>query len=117
MTYTIVLEEMEFRAQHGCYDLEKQVGNKFLVTLAMDAVLDEAAAEDDVTKTINYLTVYETVEREMKIPSDIIENVALRILDALYSDFPQLSKATVTVSKVAPPLGGKVAKASVTLTK
>ena len=57
MIYTITLDEMEFKAYHGCYDLEKLVGNRFLVSISLDAELDEAAHADDVTKTINYLRV------------------------------------------------------------
>lgn len=117
MVYTITLEDMEFKAYHGCYDLEKVVGNRFLVTVSMDADLDGAARADDVNKTINYLSVYALVAREMGQKSDIIENVAVRIVDALYVTFPELVKVSVTVSKIAPPLGGKVKKASVTLTR
>ena len=43
MIYTITLDEMEFKAYHGCYDLEKLVGNRFLVSISLDAELDEAA--------------------------------------------------------------------------
>ena len=117
MIYTITLEDMEFKAYHGCYDLEKVVGNRFLVTVSMDAELDRAARADDVNKTINYLSVYGIVTREMEQKSDIIENVAVRIIDALYIAFPELVKVTATVSKIAPPLGGKVKKVSVTLTR
>ena len=28
MLYTIELHQMEFRAYHGCYDLEQKVGNR-----------------------------------------------------------------------------------------
>lgn len=115
--YTITIEDMEFKAYHGCYDLEKVVGNRFLVTVSMDAELDAAARADDVNKTINYLSVYGIVAGEMERKSDIIENVAVRIIDALYSAFPQLVKVSATVSKLAPPLGGKVKKVSVTLTR
>lgn len=108
---------MEFKAYHGCYDLEKVVGNRFLVTVSMDAELDAAAQADDVNKTINYLSVYALVAEQMKHKSDIIENVAVRIMDALYISFPQIVKATVAVSKLAPPLGGKIKKVSVTITR
>ena len=30
MIFTIKLENMEFRASHGCYELEKRVGRYFL---------------------------------------------------------------------------------------
>ena len=102
MIYTITLDEMEFKAYHGCYDLEKLVGNRFLVSISLDAELDEAAHADDVTKTINYLRVYAIVAECMKQKSDILENVTLRHVRA-------------TVSKLAPPLGGKIRKVSVTL--
>lgn len=117
MIYTITLEDMEFKAYHGCYDLEKVVGNRFLVSVSMDAELEGAARADDVNKTINYLSVYKLVAEQMAVKSDIIENVAVRIVDSLYVSFPQLVKVSVTVSKLAPPLGGKIKKVSVTLTR
>ena len=117
MIYTITLDEMEFKAYHGCYDLEQRVGNRFEVTLSIttDAELDEAAHADDVTKTINYLRVYAIVAECMKQKSDILENVTLRIIEALYAEFPLLRHVRATVSKLAPPLGGKIRKVSVTL--
>lgn len=115
MIYRIELEDMEFKAYHGCYELEKIVGNRFLVSVALDADLGEAAEADDVSKTINYLTVYDLVERQMSIKSDIVENVALRIVNALFEEFTSLERVEATVSKLAPPLGGKVRKVSVTL--
>ena len=33
MEYRIVLQRMEFRALHGCYELERKVGNRFTVDL------------------------------------------------------------------------------------
>jgi dihydroneopterin aldolase len=116
-TGLIEIENMEFYAFHGCYELEKQVGNRFLVTVALEADLSEAVAGDDVNRTINYLEVYNLTAAEMEIPSDILEHVAGRILDALCRRFPKLSRATVKVSKMNPPLGGPVEKASVTLTR
>ena len=41
MEYRIVLNRMEFRAFHGCYDLEQQVGNRFTVDLEITAELGE----------------------------------------------------------------------------
>lgn len=117
MKAVIELENMEFRASHGCYDLEKVVGNRFLVNVAIEADVSEAAENDDITKSVNYLTAYNIVSEQMKQPSDIIENVAMRIIDALYRELSGIEKITVKVSKLAPPLGGKVEKASATLTK
>ena len=112
----IELEDMEFYAAHGCYDLEQKVGNRFIVGLEMTVDVGTAALEDDITKTVNYLTVYELVAEQMAQPSRILENVARRILESLRSNFPeQLKSAAVKVSKLAPPLGGPLSRVSVTM--
>ena len=117
MKAIIELENMAFHARHGCYELEKVVGNRFLVSAWIEADIAEAAANDDLGKSINYLTVFEIVRGQMAVPSNILEAVAARIIDALYGEFPHISKVTVKVSKLAPPLGGKVDKVSVTLSR
>ena len=38
MSLTVIeLENMEFQAFHGCYELERQVGNRFLVSVRLYA--------------------------------------------------------------------------------
>ena len=73
MEYRIVLNRMEFRAFHGCYDLEQQVGNRFTVDLEITAELGEVASEDCVEKAVNYLLVYETVREQMRVTQRTIE--------------------------------------------
>ena len=108
---------MEFRAPHGCYDLEKVVGNRYEVTLRMEVEIGDAPESDELLKSVNYLSVYEQVVEEMQKPSNILENVAWRILERIHSAFPQIVTSSIKVSKLAPPLGGKVQKVSVTLSK
>lgn len=118
MTLSLIeLENMEFHAFHGCYPLEQVVGNHFLVSVTIEANLREAAYSDNVADTINYLSVYEAVEREMKVTSHILEHLTARIVDAIYDISPLCRKVTVKVSKLSPPLGGKIDKASVTMYK
>lgn len=117
MKAVIELENMSFHALHGCYDLEKVVGNRYLVDLRLEVEAGEAAANDDLSKSIDYLAAYEVVGEQMARPSNILENVAHRILSALYTTFPTLEHATVKVSKLAPPLGGKIEKVSVTMSR
>ena len=113
MEYRIVLTRMEFHALHGCYELERKVGNRFTVDLELTAELGHAATDDDVRKTVNYLTAYEVVEMQMRITQHTIERVATNIIEAIYATFPQVRHVKCTVSKLAPPLGGKLEKVSV----
>lgn len=117
MITTIHLENMEFKAYHGCYELEKIVGNNFSVDLTVESEIGDAAQRDDITGTVSYLTLFEIVRDQMAITSDIVENVAYRIIEAVYAEFPQVLKVTARVSKLAPPLGGKIEKVSATLSR
>ena len=113
--YTINLEGIYLRAYHGCYDLEQQVGNRFRVDIAIRTPLNDLAESDDVTKAVNYLTVYEIVERTMKRTQRTIEAAASNIIEAIREAFPEIVEVECTVSKIAPPLGGKIDRVSVTL--
>ena len=113
----IKLEGMEFFAYHGCFKEEQIIGTKFRVDLTIEADVEEAANNDDLHLTINYLSVYQMIKKQMEIKSKLLENVGKRILDELYVQFPGVIKAEVKVSKLNPPLGGKLDCVSLTLSR
>jgi dihydroneopterin aldolase len=110
----IEIENMEFFAHHGCYEEERTKGNTFLVTLKIETDMRLASESDNIIDAVNYQTAYNIVKDEMIIPSNLLENVCFRILDALYDKMTDIKKATVKVSKLNPAMGGKVEKTSVT---
>jgi 7,8-dihydroneopterin aldolase/epimerase/oxygenase len=111
----IEIENMEFYAFHGCFKEEQIVGNKFLVDVSITTDCTKAAASDRVKEALNYQMVYEVIKNEMAVKSHLLEHVASRMLDALFSNFNTIQCASVKISKVNPPLGGQVNKVSVTL--
>ena len=113
--YTIRLDGIYVRAFHGCYDLEQQVGNRFRVDVVIRTPLGDLPATDDVTQAVNYLTVVEIVERTMQRTQRTIEAAASNVIAAIKEAFPQIIEVECTVAKIAPPLGGKIDKVSVTL--
>lgn len=113
--YTIRLDGIYLRAYHGCYDLEQQVGNRFRVDMVIRTPLGNLPQTDDVRQAVNYLTVYEIVERTMQRTQRTIEAAASNIIEAVKEAFPQIVEVECTVAKLAPPLGGKIDKVSVTL--
>jgi dihydroneopterin aldolase len=104
----IQLENMEFYSYHGHYKEEQIVGSKFLVTLTVKTNLEKPAKTDNLKDTVNYHKAYQVVKEEMSKKSHLLENIASRILDALYAGFPEIDSATVKISKINPPIGGKV---------
>lgn len=117
MNGIIEIEGMEFFAFHGCYETERVVGNKFMVYARIETDCSKAAQSDNIEDALSYLTAYEIIAKEMMITSHLLEHVAQRMIDALYKSFPQISHVTIKVSKLNPPLGGKIAATSVTLSK
>ncbi|MCH5329697.1 MAG: dihydroneopterin aldolase [Alistipes sp.] len=116
MIYEIRLSDMEFYAHHGCYETERKVGNRFGVDLTLKVECDGGVFDsDDLSQTVNYLEIYASVERQMAVGQATVEKVAANIVRALRREFPQICGIRCTVSKFAPPLGGKVGRVSITL--
>ncbi|MFA6950608.1 MAG: dihydroneopterin aldolase [Lentimicrobiaceae bacterium] len=111
----IKIEGMDFFAYHGCFAEESIIGTRFLVDLLLTCDTGQAEASDNIHHTVNYMTVYETVKNEMEIRSNLLENVAHRIIQAIQKRFPMITNIEVTVAKLNPPLGGKVNRVSVTV--
>ncbi len=83
--------------------------------MAIRTPLNDLPTTDDVTRAVNYLTVYEIVERTMQRTQRTIEAAASNIIEAVKEAFPEIVEVECTVAKLAPPLGGKIDKVSVTL--
>ena len=111
----IGLEEMEFKAYHGCLEQEKVRGNVFTVDFRGELDLSSAAESDNLNDTLNYGEIYEIVAEEMSIPSELLENVAGRIVKAIEKSFPQIVRFSVRVSKRRPPVDGVAQWSRVTL--
>ncbi|MDD5183745.1 MAG: dihydroneopterin aldolase [Paludibacter sp.] len=113
----IILENMEFHAFHGVMEHENQLGNTFLVSIGMDVNTEIAGRTDNLHDTLNYQSVYNVVKNEMIISSKLIEHIGQRILDSVFNKFPEIETLEVTLSKLNPPLGGKVEKVTIELYK
>ena len=111
----IEIEGMEFYAYHGHFAAEQVVGNRFLVDLTLITDCSKAAKSDDLTDALDYQVAYRVVKEEMQIKSHLLENVANRILNRLYVEYPLIEKAKIKISKLNPPMGGEIARVSVTL--
>ena len=111
----IELEGMEFKAYHGCLEQEKVRGNSFTVDFRGELDLSAAVLSDNLNDTLNYSEIYDIVAEEMSIPSELLENVAGRIVHGIEKRFPELISFSVRVSKKRPPVDGVAQWSRVTL--
>lgn len=105
MSSKIYLRNVRFHAFHGVLPQEGIVGNDYLVNLVLDYDFSSAMKTDDLQGTLNYAEVYQKVREEMAVPSKLLEHVAGRIAHRLFSDFPEIQKLQLSITKVNPPVG------------
>lgn len=105
MSSKIYLRNVRFHAFHGVLQQEGIVGNDYLVNLVLDYDFSSALKTDDLQGTLNYAEVYQKVREEMAVPSKLLEHVAGRIAHRLFSDFPEIQKLQLSITKVNPPMG------------
>lgn len=111
----IGVEGLQFYSHHGYHKEEQVLGGKYVVDIYFTLDIDEAAASDQLKKTIDYEEIYKVTKFEMEQHSKLIEHVCKRILDAIKSQFPIISYLKVRVSKHNPPLKGHVERVFVEL--
>ena len=103
-------------AQHGCLEEEAIIGQEYVVYVVIEADLEEASRQDDLSKTIDYVEVYEIVKKEMAIRAKLIEAVGMRIAKSIKSQWKTIDGVTVEVIKLHPPIPGDVEEVSISVT-
>lgn len=103
-TDRIELRGLRVRGHHGVFDHEKRDGQDFVVDVVLWLDLRDAAATDDLTKTVHY---GELAERAAAIvagePRDLIETVSAEIADAVMED-GRVQAVEVTLHKPNAPI-------------
>ena len=102
---SIHLRQVRFHAFHGVMPQERQVGADFLLDLRVGYPLQQAMQSDEVADTLNYATLYDLVAREMQQPSNLLEHVAGRMVEAISQTFPQVTSIDLELTKQNPPMG------------
>ena len=106
---------MIFHAFHGCLEHEKTDGNTFTVDFKGRTDISEAAASDRLEDAADYGNLYKIIKREMGKRSDLLENVAGRIADAVEREMPEFTRFSIRVSKQNPPVDGPCTWSRVTV--
>jgi len=113
----IQVNNIKLYAYHGCLDEEAKIGSWYRVDVSVKADLKKSAKTDDLADTVDYVHLNHIVKEEMAIRSKLLEEVAQRILDRFFKEIPMLKKATVSVAKINPPIGGNVEEVVIILSK
>lgn len=113
----IKVENIRVYAHHGCLKEETVIGSYYRVNLEVKANLKVSAKTDELTDTIDYVLLNKIVKEEMEQPSKLLETVAKRILKRILTEDSLVKKATISVSKLNPPIGGDVEMVTIKMTE
>jgi dihydroneopterin aldolase len=113
----IKVENIRIYAHHGCLPEETIIGSDYRVDLKVTANLQPSAESDALEDTVDYVLLNAIVKEEMAKPSKLLETVAKRILTQIFIKDQRVTKATVKISKINPPIGGDVEMVTIKLTE
>lgn len=106
--HAIEVNEIRVYAHHGCLEEEAKIGQHYKVDVYMETDFSEAALLDDLSKTIDYVTINRIVVEQMAIRSKLIETVGQRIVNEIKKVCDVLYSVRVTIYKPCPPINGDV---------
>ena len=107
MEYDILrIKNISFYAFHGDDIKERELGQRYEVDAEMKIDAQRAVAQDDVRYTVDYKSVYKTVEkiitgRRFKL----IETLASHMADVCLNTY-DIKEIVVRVRKLKPPIEG-----------
>jgi len=102
----IRINNARFFAYHGVLEYEKQFGNEFEADIEMICNTSELGLSDDLTKTVDYLSVYRLVEKIFASEKyNLIETLSEKICDSILNEFPLVESVRVRIRKPNAPLG------------
>lgn len=101
----IVIKDLEIFAYHGVLPEEKRQGQTFIVTVELFLDLHDAGASDDLSETINYADVCDTISRAMTEEKyNLIEAAAESMAGTILLEYEKVKTVHVILCKPEAPI-------------
>ena len=115
MKHNITVKDIKLYAYHGCLEEEALIGGHYSVDVYIETNFTEAAKNDDLAKTVDYVWVNRVVKEEMAIRSKLIETVGQRIMDRLKAEASDDAEFKIVIKNLSPPIEGEVTFVSISI--
>ena len=101
----ILIKDLRLYAYHGVNPEEKIEGQNFLINMECEADLSLPCMSDNVDDTVSYAKIIKTVRRVAQCEkNDLLERVAQRVADELFSEFDKIMALNITLKKPEAPI-------------
>ena len=112
----ITINNLEVFGNHGVYEEEKRLGQKFLVSVNLYLDLRPAGRNDEITETVNYGKVCRLINDHMREHSyQLIEAAAEHLASELLLTYKRVRGVRAEVKKPWAPIGLPLEAVSVTI--
>lgn len=108
------IEGLEVFANHGVYEEETKLGQKFVVSVTLYADLRRAGETDELENTIDYDAVCHTIDSYLREHTfKLLEAAAEGLAGQLLMEYPQAYGVSVKLEKPWAPVGLPLSSVSV----
>ena len=84
------------------------IGGEYLVNAIVETDTSRAEQNDLLESTVDYVSIYSVLKKEMSIPSKLLEVVLERIIEGIKKIDDNIDSVDVSIKKLSPPIGGNV---------
>ena len=101
----IIIKGLKIYAFHGVNPEEKEEGQNFIIDAILYVDLSKAGDTDEVSDTVSYAKATKSIIKVVKEDSyNLLERVAARVTQQLFSDFLDIKRIEITVKKPEAPI-------------
>jgi dihydroneopterin aldolase/2-amino-4-hydroxy-6-hydroxymethyldihydropteridine diphosphokinase len=110
----IRIKDLEIYSYHGINIQEKEMGQRFILSLDIFLDFRKAGKSDIITDTVNYAQLCYDVENEFNREKyDLIETAAEKVAEYVLKNYDLINNITVEIKKPWAPIGKPLDYASV----
>jgi dihydroneopterin aldolase len=118
MADLVIAKGMQFWGTHGYYPEENKFGAKFVIDVEAAADEDAMCQHDQLEGGVSYMTLYGCAKKVVtEEQHKLLQRVAQRISDEIFTQAPQVERVTVTVKKPFVAVGGVIEYTAVSITR
>ena len=105
MKTVLFIDNLEVFANHGLFEEENKLGQKFIFDIECELNYKKAMFSDEMTDSISYADIAEVVVRTATTNTfNLLERLAGEILKNIFTEFSQIENINLKINKPGAPI-------------
>ena len=105
MRTVLFIDNLEVFANHGLFEEENKLGQKFIFDIGCELNYKKAMFSDEMTDSISYADIAEVVvETATTNTFNLLERLAGEILKNIFTEFSQIENINLKINKPGAPI-------------